>query len=362
MKIIQINVTSIRNKKPQLSQFLGENKIDVAIISETFLKPEHKFGIPNYNIIRSDRDTTTFGGGVAILLEKSILVKVLKINATNKNIEIAACEFNSHMGQIVILSTYIPPTPTYDSKDLENILKQIPSNAKVLWCGDFNAHNQLWGNSSTDNKGTHVMNFIEDNNLVLLNDGSKTFFGCANPTAIDLSICSPALGLISSWSTLNESLGSSHCMIYINVQLKPSLQQKISYGVPKNIPTNILNDKVKAFMDSQQFSNCPEEKKFCEFSTFFYDTFKTRISRKNYPDSPWWNTNCKKVKAGQIKALSQMKKNPSRENLKKFIEKKKIYLYTIRKEKREGWKATCESINSETTPTELWSVIKKFRE
>lgn len=214
MKIIKINLTSIRNKKPQLSQYLKENNIDIAILAETFLKPEQVFHIHNYNILRKDRITSTYGG-VAILMRKSINFKPLSINATNANIEIVACEFNSNIGNIVIISIYIPPSTSFNSRDLNNIIQQIPANSNFMLCGDFNAHHPMWGDTNMDSKGTYVVNFIEDNNLNLLNDGSKTFFGCLHPSAIDLSICTPSLALVSSWSTLNESLGSSHCVIKI---------------------------------------------------------------------------------------------------------------------------------------------------
>ena len=62
MKVLQINLNSILRKKEQFGQFLQQNNFLVACGSETFLKPGEIFSIPNFNIIRSDRNTTTYGG------------------------------------------------------------------------------------------------------------------------------------------------------------------------------------------------------------------------------------------------------------------------------------------------------------
>ena len=59
MKVLQINLNSIRRKKEQLGQFLQQNNFSVACVSETFLKPGDIFSIPNFNIIRSDRNYYT---------------------------------------------------------------------------------------------------------------------------------------------------------------------------------------------------------------------------------------------------------------------------------------------------------------
>lgn len=72
MRIFQLNATSLRNKRPQLIQFLKEEDVDIMCISETFLKPTDVYNIPFYDIIRTDRPSHTHGGGVAIVIKRSI--------------------------------------------------------------------------------------------------------------------------------------------------------------------------------------------------------------------------------------------------------------------------------------------------
>lgn len=52
----------------QLQQFLNSEDVDVVFLSETLLKPHHKFYLNNYTTYRNDR--TEEGGGVAICIKK----------------------------------------------------------------------------------------------------------------------------------------------------------------------------------------------------------------------------------------------------------------------------------------------------
>ena len=48
---------SVRNKHLELSKFLNEHNIDIAIITKTWLKPSDNFKLRNYNTYRKDRPT-----------------------------------------------------------------------------------------------------------------------------------------------------------------------------------------------------------------------------------------------------------------------------------------------------------------
>ena len=56
--------------------------------------------------------------------------------------------------------------------DLQHLLDQLP--IPYILIGDFNAKNPLWGSSLCDRWSAVIEQLIEDNDAVLLNDGSKT--------------------------------------------------------------------------------------------------------------------------------------------------------------------------------------------
>ena len=52
----------MRNKKPELQEFLRKNKIDIMCIQETHLKDTQRFFIRGYESFRQDRPKKVKGG------------------------------------------------------------------------------------------------------------------------------------------------------------------------------------------------------------------------------------------------------------------------------------------------------------
>ena len=67
--------------------------------------------------------------------------------------------FYNHLGMIF-------PSDLFDEWNL--------SSSKIILCGDFNAHHEWWGSSSTCAIGIQVDAMIDWSDLVLLNDGTQT--------------------------------------------------------------------------------------------------------------------------------------------------------------------------------------------
>ena len=83
-------------------------------------------------------------------------------------------------------------------------------------CGDFNAHNTLWGGMQCDKRGKVIEDIIEKNNLCVLNDGSQTFIrGCSYSSVLDLTICSHDTFSDMVWHIDVETHGSDHLPILV---------------------------------------------------------------------------------------------------------------------------------------------------
>ena len=78
--------------------------------------------------------------------------------------------------------------------------------------GDFNAHNPLWGSNNTIDRGKKIEDFLAQENLCFLNDGSDTYLhqGYGSYSSIDLSIYDPSLLLDYSWQVHEDLCGSYH--------------------------------------------------------------------------------------------------------------------------------------------------------
>ena len=84
-------------------------------------------------------------------------------------------------------------TRLLDISDLQNLIDQLPS--PFILMGDFNAKHTLWGESICDKWGNLFKQLFDNNDIVLMNDGSVTRFDVYHnsSSAIDLFICSSAL-------------------------------------------------------------------------------------------------------------------------------------------------------------------------
>ena len=65
-------------------------------------------------------------------------------------------------------------------------------NQRETWCGDFNAHNNLWGSKHTDGNGEAVEELMDIRQLVCLNNGNGTRIDIRTNTmsSLDLTLVS----------------------------------------------------------------------------------------------------------------------------------------------------------------------------
>ena len=91
---------------------------------------------------------------------------------------------------ITICSLYLPPIENLKIVLLSRLIGQLSTPFVV--CGDFNGHSITWGCDKNNSRGDRIDNFITDNNICLLNDGSYTYLHPTTGTftANDLSLCS----------------------------------------------------------------------------------------------------------------------------------------------------------------------------
>ena len=95
---------------------------------------------------------------------------------------------------------------------LNNVNQLAPP---YLILGDINGQNRIWGSARTCGRGNIVEEFLNVNNLNVLNDGTPMRVTLTAESAIDLSICTPILQIDSQWSVLHTPRDSDHSPILI---------------------------------------------------------------------------------------------------------------------------------------------------
>lgn len=75
LKVITFNARSVLSQRTDLMRFLQSHQVDVLLLQETFLKPGHRFSIPNYQVVRFH---WAHQGGTAIIIRSSLVFDKLQ--------------------------------------------------------------------------------------------------------------------------------------------------------------------------------------------------------------------------------------------------------------------------------------------
>ncbi len=213
LNILQWNCNGISNKATELSNFIHQNDIKVAVLQETKLgKKSTNPTIPNFTLVRKDR-TSDKGGGLATYIHKSLLFMKLPDIPTDGHTETLGVK----VGDTNILNVYIPPVTSCVTGFKPNIPALLPpGDALVL--GDFNAHDSLWHSNIQDTRGAEIADEIGNSSYCVLNENLPTRVPTnGQPTSPDISLASTSIVNSTEWKT-KTCLGSDHLPIIIKIK------------------------------------------------------------------------------------------------------------------------------------------------
>lgn len=365
VRIAQWNAQSLRPKLCEFELLLNREKIHIAIISESWLEPNSRLHISDYNIYRCDRNDSY--GGVAIIVHKSVksMVGNTQFNISQGieilHVQILNCQYLKN-----IVAMYCPSTVRTNQSDWDQIFSQFQTNSIIL--GDFNGHHCAWS-YKTDTRGVQIFDSSLDNGYISLNDGSATRVKLVNgnlqSSSPDVTFCSSDLATNLSWSVTSECLGSDHLIIRVSFRYQESLNfiEKRNYKKADWVMyTNSLTD---IFADSPPFADNVQE---------MYDWFLTQINsvadtcipiikictnpQRKFTPKHYWNQNLSKIVAERRLALKSFRKNPTPDNLITLERKVAEAQRLIRKAKAESWQSFCSSIDEATSVSDMWRKMR----
>jgi hypothetical protein len=215
MFILQWNAQQIRAHGDELKNAVYEwsEKPDLLCIQESWLTGKQKYRIPGYEIVRKDRDGSLGkkgGGGVLIGIRNGLVYKPLVLDVCIENMEIMAIKvFLSSTNAITVINLY-NPCLSIDKNGFDNLLNYV--SGRVIICGDFNAHNVLWGSKKNDKNGTVLENIIDEHQLVCLNNGDGTRLDrkTGKLSRLDLTLVSRDLASSCNWEVGGNRWDSDH--------------------------------------------------------------------------------------------------------------------------------------------------------
>lgn len=100
----------------ELSSIISDFQFDIIGISETWLSngiSSDRYKLPGYDLIRSDRQGTCGGGGVAIFIRNTINFRVYSLNEVDSGLEHLCVIIKSKGVRLGVCVIYRPPGVIY---------------------------------------------------------------------------------------------------------------------------------------------------------------------------------------------------------------------------------------------------------
>ena len=150
-RIFLTNACCLTNKVEELEQVLALNRIDIAAVTESWLKA-HKEEISHLDLYKTFNKNRETGecGGVSVLIKNNIPCKVLQVDTGNHEIiwlTLRPPWLPRNISNIILAVLYYPPKTLASTRDdlikhIINNVQQLQSkyaNPGVMLMGDFNS-------------------------------------------------------------------------------------------------------------------------------------------------------------------------------------------------------------------------------
>lgn len=363
--ILQWNARSLCSNGQEFKSFVDEmtEKPHVICVQETWLKPQLDFIMYGYVAIRRDREGG-MGGGVVTFIQQGLGYRVV---STCKELEAIVVEVWIGNSNVWIVNFY-NPCRKLSKETFNNIIGEVPN--QMVWCGDFNAHSTLWGSTLTDYNGCVVEEFLEEMDLVCLNDGRGTRIdvGRGVESSIDLTLVSEKIAGVTTWEVLdNTTIGSDHYPICCEIGV--GLVQLEEVGFPRW--------KLKDANWTAYSMFCSVRLQAIKSDSFnSVDDFNSKITEVLHSTAveiigkgsgvgrrkmvPWWSEDCKTAIQARNKAFRKVKATFCFNDMVAYKKAQAHVRRVIRQAKRQQWQQFCNEIGREIQISDVWGMIRRM--
>ena len=370
LKALLWNCRSASNKIIELTA-LSKN-YDLIVLTETWLNANNHLNLPNFNIIRKDRQHRN-GGGLAILIRSGLSWHTCNNAPELPSAEILTIKITSLQTPITLITCYRPPTHHLNLTQWENFFKATSKLGVFFLMGDFNALHPTWNCNTTNPTGEILHRLINKHNLIIHNTDTQSHISHnqRKNSNLDLILSQTDIAHFITTQQLEDMLGSDHYPIECTLNTEKHVYQKKTNRLST---TNTNWNEYKKDMDSLYFNHflgpdfsekSPVDKyedfvnKMIEFTKA--NTPSRPIKTKRSNPVPWWDTECNQ--AIRLRKAS-LKKWLHTHNFGDWTQYKKqtaVARKLLKKKKREAFKDFASKLNHKSDPAHLWNTIKRLK-
>lgn len=355
INILQLNTQSINNKIDILEYFFNQNNIDVALIQETWTKKNQKIKMKSYNVLLNSREDSR-GGGVAIFIRKRYPYYPSQI-LQNQKLEVLEVKTKIEDSFYTFVSFYNPNQQNINTtkQEFQTLINNHHLTDKIIIGGDINGTSFLWSNNpSEDALGKGISDIIMSSSLSVINNGDDTRMNLFNNTssAIDITLASQDLIPFINWHIINDTIGSDHKPILIQIQNSLTLPEQKTITDQNAIIEDINNLSIDHFSNLGLWTG--------EIQNIIYTNSKRiNIDPRKTPKI-WWNDHIGRlwsIKKEKLLIYNRTKNLHTAIELKKAVNRLKL---EIRKAKNESWKTITSEMHEKSTG-EMWKLFKSIK-
>lgn len=223
------------SKVGEVVEFCEDEKIDVIVVSETWLCAEacerlhdqcvSHVKVPGWSWVGRAREGGQ-GGGVGFLVRDGVSF-CPRPDLSCVGAEVTWIEIFLTSGSILVSSAYVPPNDLLALRRFTASVRQISTrHSRFMLCGDFNSHSFAFGSMTETEMGVCLRELQTDLGLTFQNQlGQATRFGYAEQadSVLDLTFTSKiASDCFSHWERVDEQVCSTdHAPIHFSISSSP---------------------------------------------------------------------------------------------------------------------------------------------
>ena len=361
INFLQWNAQGISTSKQDLLHLIEIYKPLVLAIQETFLGNNHMVQLPNYvGYCKQGHYNHRFHGGVALYIHNSCPHQIIPTNCVYQNI---AAQVNVKYNKtITVASVYIPGRTCLELNNLNNLISNF--TRPYLLLGDFNTHNEIWGEfiptSFNRQRSSIIENFLDINSLNCINSRIQTHI---SGTAIDLSISTADITPELSWYVLPNVLSSDHHPIVISQLNHETMQvsdDQTLYNFKKGRWEDYANDEI--------WKHLPNSSNEAELVQDIYSRFKSAAKRniptykyRRYFPKSWWTSECTAAFKEREKLYRRYMNDKSDFNKIAWKKARSTAKYLFRKSKTENLHSFLDKMTLDVPAAIIYDKLRKMR-
>ncbi len=143
LRVVLWNTNGLLSRRQELEQFLVQQKIDIALVTETHCTPTYMLTqLRSYSAYHTVHPSVKAQGGAAVFMRKSITHTLYFSNATDK-IHACSIKIQSKPDTVILAAPYCTPSRKIDAVDFDLVFQNFGS--RWLVGGDHNAKHTHWG-------------------------------------------------------------------------------------------------------------------------------------------------------------------------------------------------------------------------